>query len=154
MKDKNFREDENLRVANERHAGVVIKNSKILLVHRIKDSFEYYVFPGGHRRRDEKGKKAVIREIREETGITVEDPGLIFEFKNYKSNNFDFYYICKWKSGDKPFLNGEEAVRSCKENFFKPMWVELDKIPEINLLPKFAKEWLEINLEWVKKSIS
>ncbi|MBN2015264.1 NUDIX domain-containing protein [Candidatus Dojkabacteria bacterium] len=150
MDTKNFREDKDSRIQNERHAGIVLKDSKILLVFRIKDGYKYYVLPGGHRREDEKKEETVIREIREETGIEVAEPELMFEFRNYKNKNLDFYYLCKWRAGEEPFLDGEEAIRNSDENFFEPMWVDLNAISEKNILPKFAKEWLEMNLVWLK----
>ena len=30
-----------------RAGGILIENGKVLLIHRIKDNDEYYVFPGG-----------------------------------------------------------------------------------------------------------
>lgn len=145
--NKNYHEDELLRVANERHAGFVIKDGKILLMHRIKDKEEYYVIPGGHRRIDEKGEEVVIREIEEETAIKAINPKLAFEFKNYHNNNYDFYYICDWVSGLEPRLNGEEAIRNCEENLYEPMWFDLTRVHEIPLYPTFAKEFIVRNFK-------
>lgn len=150
MSKRNYGEDKERRVQNERHAGIVIKNSKILLIFRVKKGYEYYVFPGGHRQKGEKGEDTVIREIEEETAIKTMNPKLVFEFKNYSRDNYDFYYICEWEKRDKPRLNGEEAVRNCKENSFEPMWVDVSKIPALNILPKFAKEWLVLNIATIQ----
>jgi len=146
QKMKDYQEDKGHRIENQRHAGIVLKGTKILLVHRIKNGYEYYVFPGGHRREGEKGEDAVIREINEETQIIASDPKLMFEFKDYKNNKFDFYYVCKWVSGEEPKLKGEEKIRNCKENYYRPMWIELNKVTELNILPHFAKEWILENM--------
>ena len=142
----NYQEDKGHRIENQRHAGIVVKKSKILLIQRIKEGYEYYVFPGGHKREDEKGEDVVVREINEETSIVATKPKLMFEFKDYKNDKFDFYYICKWVSGKEPKLNGEEIVRNCKENYYQPMWVEIGRVSELNILPKFAKDWIEKNM--------
>ena len=43
-----------------RAVGIIIKNNKVLLIHRIKDGGEYYVFPGGAIEEGESSKEAVI----------------------------------------------------------------------------------------------
>lgn len=44
--------------------GILIENSKILLIHRIKDNQEYYVVPGGGIEDGENYIKTVIRELK------------------------------------------------------------------------------------------
>lgn len=139
-------DNDTIRIPNERHAGIVIKDNKILLMHRKKKGREFWVIPGGHRHEGEVGEEVVIREIAEETNIAVENAELVFEFRDYKKNNFDFYYVCRWVSGEKPELVGEEAIENSEENFYEPMWLELEKFSALNVLPKFAKEWVERNV--------
>jgi 8-oxo-dGTP pyrophosphatase MutT (NUDIX family) len=140
-----WHEDEEDRVYGERHAGIVIKDQKILLIHRKKNGLEYYVFPGGHRRQGEEGVVALPREIFEETNIKVTNLKPAFEFKDYLANNTDYYYLCEWQKGEKPELVGEEKTRNSNENFFEPLWVETEKISQLNILPSFAKSWA---VEW------
>ena len=137
-----YHQDDEDRVEEERHAGIVIKDGKLLLIHRIKEGFEYHVFPGGHRRRDESGEDAVIREIFEETGITVAEPKLAFDFSDPRNEWIHYYYICTWKNGDKLYLNGEEKDADPKVNFFDPMWIDLNEISNLNILPENAKKWV------------
>lgn len=151
MDTKNFHEDEETRIESERCAGIVIKDEKVLMIHRIKDGFEYYVFPGGHRRIDENPKDVVIREVKEETNIDVKNLKLIFEFKNHHANWLHRYYICKCESSEEPKLVGEELVRHCEENQYYPKWIRLSEISKLNVLPLFAKEWL---IDEVVKSVS
>lgn len=147
MNKRNFHEDGSLRVPNERHAGIVIRGSKVLLVHRIKDGYEYWVFPGGHRRQDEKPEEVVIREIKEETAIIATKPKLVIKVRDdYYEGSEDFYYLCEWISGEEPSLNGEERIKNEEDDFYEPMWVEIKKVKDLNILPKFAKDWLLKNL--------
>lgn len=138
-----YREDAKIRVKGTRFAGVIIKDSKILLMHRIKKGREYYVFPGGHRRINEKNEEAVIREVEEETSIKVTNPKLAFEFPDGKYKNIHRYYLCTWTSGDKPKLIGEEAVRNNSNNFYEPIWIDINRFSSLNVLPKLAKKLTE-----------
>lgn len=140
--NSDFHLDKHLRINNQRAAGIVVEDNKILLMHRIYKGVEYYVFPGGHLQKNEKLADAAIREIQEETTIVVNNPILVFEFRNYKKDNYDFYFTCDYVSGN-PTLGGEEALKNNTENFYEPMWVDFSKIAELNILPKFAKEWVE-----------
>lgn len=147
---KNYQEDVDSRNEKIRCAGIVIRSGEILLIHRIKDSFEYYVFPGGHVRDGEDFEAAAIREIKEETNIDAKDPKLVFEFIDHKNDWNHKYYLCEWKGGEKPKLIGEEAVRHCEENQFYPMWVDISELEKLNILPLFAREWV---LDFVKGQI-
>lgn len=159
MDKTQFHQDEKQRIPSERHAGIVINNGMVLLIHRRRNGLEYYVFPGGHRRKGEKPEMVVLREIEEETAVIAGEPKLVFEFRDYKKDIFDFYYLCNFISGERPHLNGEEAIRNCEENFYEPLWVNLKEIEKLNILPKFAKEWLmetlldkpAVSKEWLKK---
>lgn len=50
---------------------------KILLQNRTKKDWQGYTLPGGHVEPEESFVDAVIREMREETGLTVLDPRLV-----------------------------------------------------------------------------
>jgi 8-oxo-dGTP pyrophosphatase MutT (NUDIX family) len=139
---KTYHRDKETRIVGERHAGIVLHNNKLLLMHRIKHSFEYWVFPGGHRDKGETGEQTVIREIFEETGITVELPKLVITFSDKVEPNTNYYYLCEWKEGDKPYLNGEEKEANPNVDLYDPMWVGINKVESMNVLPQFAKEWL------------
>ncbi len=137
--------DSDTRISNQRHAGIVINNNKILLIYRKYKGKIYWVIPGGHIRIGEKYEEVVARELEEETGIFVSNIIPVFEFRDLHRNNFDYYYMCEYLSGELK-LGGEELLKNCPNNFYEPQWVDLKKVKEINLVPKFAKEWIENNL--------
>ena len=52
---------------------VVINDGRILLIRRAGGAYaDYWAVPGGHQRRGETMREAVIREVGEETGLTVD----------------------------------------------------------------------------------
>lgn len=77
----------------------------------------------------------------EETSIKIENPILVFEFKDYHKDNFDFYYLCDYVSGE-PELGGEEKMKNNPDNSFDPQWIEITKVKELVLFPGFAKDWI------------
>ena len=49
---------------------------KVLVIDRQKPDWPGVTFPGGHVEKEEAFVESVIREVREETGLTIEDPVL------------------------------------------------------------------------------
>jgi ADP-ribose pyrophosphatase YjhB (NUDIX family) len=146
MNTTNLHEDQSIRIDNERHAAIILKEEKLLVIYRILNGFKFYTIPGGHRQKGEEPIDTVKREVNEETSLITTEPILMFEFRDYKKNNFDFYYLCEWVEGEARFNNSEEQRKNSPENYYEHMWIDLDKISELNLLPRFAKEWIEKNL--------
>ena len=67
----------------ERRERVVLLNmcmvrdgSKVLVEEKIREDIKGIIFPGGHLEEHEPVVDSVIREIKEETGLTIEDPSL------------------------------------------------------------------------------
>lgn len=56
---------------------LVTDGDKILLQDRVKSDWQGYTLPGGHVERGESFVDAVVREMREETGLTVIEPRLV-----------------------------------------------------------------------------
>lgn len=55
---------------------MVYRGDELLLQNRVKKDWCGYAFPGGHVEPDESIVDATIREIKEETGLTIEAPKL------------------------------------------------------------------------------
>ena len=67
----------------ERTEKVVLENmcmirdgSKVLVEDKVGKDIRGIIFPGGHVEKDEPIVASVIREIKEETGLTIENPVL------------------------------------------------------------------------------
>ena len=78
-----------------RLGAVIIYKDKVLLIHRIKESDEYYVYPGGHLKTNESLINGLNREILEETGIDISnyDKELLFERNQLRFGNEKYYLI-------------------------------------------------------------
>jgi len=121
----------------KRAVGIIIKNDKILLIRRIKEGEEYYVFPGGGVM-EESVKDALIREINEELSLSVTIDKLLFKIEN--QGREEHYFLVKEFIG-KLKLGGEENERMNKNNQYYPQWISLRGLSRINnLYPELAKD--------------
>ena len=81
--------------------GVIIREGKIAMVHSLK--YDYYKFPGGGIDSGESHLDALIREVREETGLivipeSVKEYGLVVRREKGRFEDLfiqeNFYYVC------------------------------------------------------------
>jgi len=123
---------------SKRVAAVIIKDNKILLMRRIKEGREYFVFPGGGIEENESIEDAIIREVKEELSLDAKIDKLLFEIENRGQE--EFYFLIKEFSGTLK-LGGPEKERMNENNQYYPEWVDLDKISDLsNLYPEEARQ--------------
>jgi ADP-ribose pyrophosphatase YjhB (NUDIX family) len=122
-----------------RTTGIIISDNK-LLVQKAK-KFDSYVLPGGHIELGELSKEAIIREIKEETGLDVKINHLVCINENiYRKNDtlaheINYYYNLEpvEKIETKEFIIVENDKGVIKEQKFS--WIDLDKLIENKVMP-------------------
>lgn len=131
--------------------GVVIRGGSVLLVRRRKPPQKgRWTIPGGMVELGEHVRAAVRREIREETGLTVEPVGLagVYERIERRAGRFEFHYVvldyaCRVKSGR--LHSGSDAAEAC--------WAADDEIASYGLsreamrMIRRSREIIDIGLE-------
>ena len=120
---------------------IIIINGKIAVIYSQKH--KYYKIPGGGIEPGENKIDAMIREVKEEVGLTV-IPESITEFgyvhrlqKGKHEPVFiqdNFYYLCDVKEGQVP----PRFTESEKKEEFIPCFVDLDEAIKVN--EKYVKE--------------
>jgi len=115
-----------------RASGVIIKNEKLLLIHRIREGREYWVFPGGSIEESESTEQALDREIAEELGLEVQQKEFLFEIKS--AGRSEYYFFIKRYTGE-PKIGGPELGRMNAENQYILEERDLAQLSKINLLP-------------------
>ena len=134
----------NMARTGTRASAIIIKNNQVLLMHRKKEGKEYWTFPGGGIEEGETGGEAVVREVKEETGLVCTKVAKAFEVETFEGGNLHPYYFCEVEDGQ-PKLGGPEAERNSPDNWYQVEWVSLGDVEKINLLPETAKnKFLEV----------
>ncbi len=113
----------------------VIKDGKLLLMHRVKKGHEYYCFLGGHQDPGETAEQTAIRELKEEATIDVVLDKVLCEIDEPDGRGKGIYYLCTQFTGT-PKLGGPELERNSVENSYTLEWVELEKLSELTVYPE------------------
>ena len=121
---------------------MVYDGDSILLQNRAKPDWPGLSFPGGHVEQGESLTEAVIREVREETGLTIAHP-VLCGVKDFPDDDGSLYMVLFFKSNQ---FSG--TLTSSEEGEMR--WVkrsDIDQIPSEQLsLANDFREMLEIFL--------
>lgn len=115
---------------------MVRRGNEILLQNRVKKDWAGYTLPGGHVEPGEAFVDACVREIKEETGLTVSNVKLcgVKQFPDGDSRYIVFLFKTDCFEGE---------LRSSDEG--KMEWVEMDRLERYNTVPDL-KELLDVML--------
>lgn len=120
---------------------MIYRDGQLLLQNRTRKEWSGYTFPGGHVEPGESFVDAVIREIREETGLTISRP-LLCGVKQFPIDK-GRYLVLLFKTDifEGELLPAEQAEEGCVE------WIDRDRLEELELaegflemLPVFERE--------------
>lgn len=115
---------------------LIHRGNKYLLQDRIKKDWQGFTLPGGHVEPGESIVDAVIREMKEETGLTISNPKLcgIKQFPIEGGRYMVFLFTAEEFSGE--LISSEEG---------KMHWVEQEDLKSVNLVDDFD-ELLQVML--------
>ena len=105
-----------------------LENGKVVLQYRSPERYKKwsgYAFPGGHIEEGESLAESVIREVYEETGLTIEDPKLV-AVKDWEPDEGGRYIVFCYKATE---FTGQ--LRSSEEG--EVSWVEKDQLEKLDL---------------------
>jgi len=126
---------------------IIIKEEKILLV-RYRDSQggSFLVGPGGGLEDDENVIQAVVRETKEETGLTVR-PGRILAIEDLMCSHFKMikvWMVCEIVEGEIQKTKDAEI-----EKIIETAWFTKDQLKSEKVFPPFlmTHDWADFNTQ-------
>ena len=116
---------------------LIHKNDKYLLQDRVKNDWKGYTLPGGHIERGESIVDAVVREMKEETGLIIHNPKLcgVKQFPIEDGRYIVFLFCADEFSGD--IVSSEEGAIH---------WVNKEDLSTVNTVGDF-QELLQVMLD-------
>ncbi|GGH27670.1 NUDIX hydrolase [Paenibacillus segetis] len=128
---------------NFRVAGILIHNGKLLL-HTTKTD-DFWNLPGGRVEFNESTEQALIRELQEELGVTIQLERLVyvnedfFEYDCKKYHEIGFYYLMSLPANH-DILQKKEEFYGLEDNgrlIFK--WFEVEELLDLEVYPEILK---------------
>lgn len=134
--------------------GILIEDDKLLVIHRIKNNYEYYVVPGGGVEAQETLMQALKRELLEEVGIQIKvlDEKPFYTYLD--QDGYQYFYLIFWSSGEYGSGKGPEFSSPEYESHgeYKICFVSLQDVAlgKINLVPTSFKDEFIHNLNKIQ----
>ena len=140
--DISFIDDEGTKKFNYRVALLSINNNKILLQKAEKDN--YYSLIGGRVQLFEDSEQAIIREVKEETGVLLDinEIKLINVVENFfKYNNINFHELLFIYKVDSKELYKKDNFVTLDKNDVINKWINIDEFKNLDVRPEFIKKY-------------
>lgn len=102
--------------------------NRLLLQNRVKEDWKGYTFPGGHVEPGESFVAAVVREMKEETGLDIINPRMV-GIKQFPITG-GRYIVLLFKATE---FSGE--VVSSEEGEME--WIDIDELSRVNVVEDF-----------------
>ncbi|MES3005412.1 MAG: NUDIX domain-containing protein [Patescibacteria group bacterium] len=125
-----------------RATAVVLRENKLLMIHRFKNGEEYFVLPGGTTEDNETVEEAALRELKEETSLHGTVVKNIARFSDDFQTEHQLFLIESLTGEVCLSENSIEASIMNKDNSFEPVWVSIDEIGKLKIYPGKTKETL------------
>lgn len=130
-----------------RSGAIIIKDSKVVLIKRVREGMTYFLIPGGQMEYNESSEETCIREIKEEVGYDIIPTSLAVELTF--QNNKQYYYTCdviggEFNTGAGPEYNyNDESYAS--HGTYEPVWMDIRDFDLYDIRPVEVIDYIKKN---------
>jgi ADP-ribose pyrophosphatase YjhB (NUDIX family) len=126
---------------------IIVEGNNVLVMHRNKYGSQYYTLVGGRVNDQETVEQALVREVKEETGLDVIEARLVFIEEHPAPYNEQYIFLCQVAPhGPIAIQNDSEEgmMNQIDMNTHTPMWVDVNAFPRLNFrTPQLQKAIIE-----------
>ena len=114
---------------------IIVVGDKTLVMHRNKYGSQYFTLVGGQVSESETTEQALVREVKEETGLDITSAQLVFIEKHKAPYNEQYIYLCQIGPAEQAAIqegSEEEILNRYQMNIHKLQWVQtyaFDSLP-------------------------
>lgn len=114
---------------------IIIEDGKLLVMYRNKYGAEYHTLVGGRLNEHEDETQALVREVREETGLQVTKARLVFYEHHAAPHNEQYIFLCEVAPHSDIAIqeSSEEAgMNKYDLNVHRPEWVQVRNFAQLH----------------------
>lgn len=111
---------------------IIIEDGKLLVMYRNKHGSEYYTLVGGRAQDGETLEQALLREVREETGLEVTSARPVYIEEHPEPYNEQYIFLCQVAPHDHVKIQDtseEGAMNRLGANMHQPVWAGIQGFP-------------------------
>ncbi len=124
---------------------IIVKDDQLLVMNRNKFGQIYFTLLGGKIDLGETPEQAVIREVKEESGLDIKNPQLTIIEDAGDPFGLQYIYRCDLVGDTTPKLSPdsiEAKIAQAGENLYVPMWLQVSDLPASPFLSENLKQTL------------
>jgi 8-oxo-dGTP pyrophosphatase MutT (NUDIX family) len=121
-----------------RATAIVLHNDSILVMERHRKGNHYYSLIGGGVENNETSEEAAVREVFEETSITVRPVKLLYKMiydKDFLNRSGQEIFLCDYVTGEPQLNDSVEKRKMNEEDMYHPQWLDISKLSSTLVYP-------------------
>jgi 8-oxo-dGTP diphosphatase len=128
---------------------IVVRDDKILVMHRNKFGHEYYTLLGGGVHMAETIDQALVRQVMEESSLRVTGAQLVFMQDGGDMYGLQHVYVCQVEGSELRLdPHSEEAkINQLGQNLYTPQWVALADFPALSFRTPLLQQAILLGLQ-------
>ena len=114
---------------SSRSCAFILQNNEVLMIRQFYKGEELWTFPGGRIEDGESPEEAAVREVKEETNLSIEVTDLIVEMYSERINGTYYCYSGRIVGGQLS-LGSDPEHEIHKQELKEVKWIPVDEVKE------------------------